>query len=71
MTHESMAKVPSVSTRQTRDTEQPTYVMDKSAILCSCVSCVEGRAEASVLVQVLEVGGDRAPAGEVPGLAHS
>ena len=40
--------------------------MDKSAILCSCVSCVEGRAEASVLVQVLEVGGDPAPAGEGP-----
>lgn len=66
MTHESMAKVTSVSTRQTRDTEQPMYVMDESATLCPRVSCVGSRAEVSALLQVLEAGGEWAPAGEAP-----
>lgn len=66
MTHDSMAKVTSVSTRQTRDTEQPMYVMDESAIWCSRVSCVGSRADASARVQIPEARGDRAPAGEGP-----
>lgn len=71
MTHESMAKVTSVSTRQTRDTEQPMYVMDESATLCPRVSCVGSRAEMSALLQVLEAGGTGLPLERLPGLVHS
>lgn len=71
MTHESMAKVTSVSTRQTKDTEQPMYVMDESATWCPRVSCVGSRAEVSTLVQILEVPEAEVSVERVPGLVHS